>query len=191
MAAPIPEPARSVSLRLAFEPEPSGARAVAVAIRNFLAEHGVPAAELFGYELCTAEACNNAIEYGEGLGSRRNPVVVAQLTPSQIELRVIDHTPGFVLPERIEPPPPLDERGRGLFLIQTVMDEMRYVRGPRENVLIMLKRRFGAMRWGDGRAEGDPDAAGRRANGTGAQDPVDLSAGHEGARDNLTAASRG
>jgi anti-sigma regulatory factor (Ser/Thr protein kinase) len=191
MAAQIPEPARSVSLRLAFEPDPNGARAAAAAIRNFLAEHGVPAAELFGYELCVVEACNNAIEYGDGLGTRRNPVVVALLTPSQIELRVIDHTPGFVLPERIEPPCSSNERGRGLFIIQTVMDEMRYVRGPRENVLIMLKRRFGAMRWGDGSAEGDPDAAGRRANGTGAPEPVDLSAGHQGARSNLPANARG
>jgi serine phosphatase RsbU (regulator of sigma subunit) len=56
-------------------------------------------------------------------------------------MRVTDHTAGFVLPERLPPPSPKLERGRGLFLIQSVMDEVRYLRGPSENILVMRKRR--------------------------------------------------
>ncbi len=59
-----------------------------------------------------------------------------------------DHTPGFVLPgadQRAVPCPSRAKAGaHGLFLIQTVMDELRYVRGPSENVLITLKDRKGA-----------------------------------------------
>jgi anti-sigma regulatory factor (Ser/Thr protein kinase) len=63
MPVPQLEPARPATLRLAFAPDLASARAVSVAVRNFLAEQGVSEKELFTYELCIAEASNNAIEY--------------------------------------------------------------------------------------------------------------------------------
>src|SRR5471032_2033617 len=128
MATPLIQPARPATLRLAFAPDPISARAVSVAIRAFLAEQCVPEKELFSYELCIAEASNNAIEYAEGAARKLEPVAEALFTPDQIELRVTDHTAGFVLPERIPQPSPLSDSGRGLFLIQSVMDEVRYLR---------------------------------------------------------------
>ena len=141
MAAPSLQPARPATLRLAFAPEAASARAVSRAIRVFLAEQGVLEKELFSCELCIAEACNNAIAYAEGSARGLKPVAEALVTPDQIELRVTDHTAGFVLPERIAQPSPLNESGRGLFIIQSAMDEVRYLRGTNENILIMRKRR--------------------------------------------------
>jgi len=141
MAVQSLEPLWPAMLRLAFDPDPASARAVSAAMRNFLAEQGVPEKELFSYELCIAEASNNAIEYAEGLSRALRPIAEVHLTQVQIELRVIDHTTGFILPERIAPPSPLTDRGRGLFLIQSVMDEVRYLRGIRENILVMRKIR--------------------------------------------------
>jgi serine phosphatase RsbU (regulator of sigma subunit)/anti-sigma regulatory factor (Ser/Thr protein kinase) len=141
MAASSLEPARPATLRLSFAPDLTAAREVSVAIRNFLAEQGVSEKELFSYELCIAEASNNAVEYAEGPSRNLRPIAEALFTPSQIELRVTDHTPGFALPERIPPPLPMTDRGRGLFLIQSVMDEVRYLRGTRENILVMRKKR--------------------------------------------------
>jgi len=112
-----------------------------VAIRQFLAEQGLAEKELFSYELCIAEASNNAVEYAQGFARSFKPIAEALFTPTQIELRVTDHTSGFDLPERIPPPSPLKDRGRGLFLIQSVMDEVRYLRGTNENILIMRKKR--------------------------------------------------
>lgn len=140
-AVPLLQPARPATLRLAFAPDPVSARAVAEAIRGFLAEQGVPAKELFSYELCVAEASNNAIKYAVGPARELKPVAEALFTPDQIELRMTDHTPGFVLPERVPQPSPLKDCGRGLFIIQSVMDEVRYLRGSKENILIMRKRR--------------------------------------------------
>ncbi|MDO8540984.1 MAG: SpoIIE family protein phosphatase [Opitutaceae bacterium] len=128
-------------MRLAFPPDPASVRAVSGAIRSFLAEHGVPEKELFSYELCIAEASTNAITYAQGRARLLQPVAEALFTPDQIELRVTDHTPGFVLPEKIPQPSPLSDGGRGLFIIQSVMDEIRYLRGTKENILIMRKRR--------------------------------------------------
>jgi anti-sigma regulatory factor (Ser/Thr protein kinase) len=141
MADSTPKPANSVSLRLAFPPEPEGVRAVSVAIRNFLAKQGVDDADLFAFELCVAEASSNAAEYADRPVSPQAPMAEAILTPSAVEIRVTDHSPGFALPERIAAPSLKSERGRGLFIIQSVMDEMRYVRGADENVMVMLKRR--------------------------------------------------
>lgn len=141
MAVPSLQPARPTTLRLAFAPDAASARAVAEAIRSFLAEQGVPEKELFSYELCVAEASNNAIKYAVGPARALQPVAEVLFTPDQIELRLTDHTPGFVLPERVPQPSPLKDCGRGLFIIQSVMDEVRYLRGSRENILIMRKRR--------------------------------------------------
>jgi serine phosphatase RsbU (regulator of sigma subunit)/anti-sigma regulatory factor (Ser/Thr protein kinase) len=141
MAAPLLEPARPATLRLAFAPDLASARAVSIAIRTFLAEQGVAEKELFSYELCISEASNNAVEYAEGHARNLKPVAEALFTPSQIELRVTDHTDGFDLPEKIAAPSPLTDRGRGLFLIQSVMDEVRYLRGTKENTLVMRKKR--------------------------------------------------
>jgi len=141
MAVPSLEPARPAALRLAFAPNLASAREVSVAIRNFLAEQGVAEKELFSYELCIAEASNNAVEYAEGPCRNLKPIAEALFTPTQIELRVTDHTAGFTLTERIPPPSPMTDRGRGLFLIQSVMDEVRYLRGTNENILVMRKKR--------------------------------------------------
>jgi serine phosphatase RsbU (regulator of sigma subunit)/anti-sigma regulatory factor (Ser/Thr protein kinase) len=129
-----------------------------MAIRDFLAEQGVAEKELFTYELCITEACNNAVEYAQGASRNLRPVAEALFTQSQIELRVTDHTSGFVLPDNIPQPSPASDRGRGLFIIQSVMDEVRYIRGIRENVLIMRKKRGTAHAFGSpaGAGLGDP-----------------------------------
>ncbi len=141
MPASLIQPARPATLRLAFPPNLVSVRAVSAAIRSFLAEHGLSEKELFSYELCIAEAGTNAITYAQGQAAKLEPVAEVLFTPDQVELRMTDHTPGFVLPERIPQPALLGEGGRGLFLIQSMMDEVRYLRGTKENILIMRKRR--------------------------------------------------
>jgi serine phosphatase RsbU (regulator of sigma subunit)/anti-sigma regulatory factor (Ser/Thr protein kinase) len=141
MAAPALELAQPLILRLDFAPEAASVREAAATIRGFLAGYGAEEAELFACELCAAEAGNNAAEYAPSAARGQKLAAEVLLTPTLIELRVTDHTSGFVLPERIPTPPPLTERGRGLFLIQSLMDEVRYLRGATENILIMRKRR--------------------------------------------------
>jgi serine phosphatase RsbU (regulator of sigma subunit)/anti-sigma regulatory factor (Ser/Thr protein kinase) len=132
---------RPAALRLVFALDSPSARAVSSAVRGFLAEQGVPEKELYSYQLCVAEASYNAVEYAAGANRGIKPVAEALFTPTQVELRVTDHTGGFFLPEIIPPPSPLKERGRGLFLIKAVMDEVRYLRSPQENTLVMRKKR--------------------------------------------------
>ncbi len=128
-------------LRHAVAPDCAAARDAAAAVRRFYAEQGASSAELFGCELCVAEACNNAVLHAAGAGRARPVSVEAVCSATQLELRVSDHTPGFDWPGKVALPGVRSANGRGLFIIQAYMDEVLYFRGPGENVLIMRKRR--------------------------------------------------
>ncbi len=141
MAPSFIKPARPATLRMTFSADIGAAREVSIAVRNFLSEQGMPQKELFSYELCIAEASYNAVEYAKGPGRELRPVAEVIFSPDLIEMRVTDHTPGFSLADRATQPSPQSDRGRGLFLIHAVMDEVRYLRGDSENTLIMRKKR--------------------------------------------------
>jgi serine phosphatase RsbU (regulator of sigma subunit)/anti-sigma regulatory factor (Ser/Thr protein kinase) len=132
---------RSVVLRLLLPCDLSSVRPTTVALRSFLAEHGVPGDELVACELALAEACNNAVSYAVDGARDENIAVEAMCSPVAIDLRVTDHTAGFDWPEHVSLPDAASERGRGLFLIESLMDEVKYLRGRNENCLIMRRTR--------------------------------------------------
>ena len=133
--------ARPTLLRITFDSDLAAAREVSVAVHEFLSDHGMPEKEIFSYELCIAEACYNAVEYAHGEALQMKPVAEVSFANESIELRVVDHTRGFELKGRVPQPSPQNERGRGLFLMQAVMDEVHYLRGDGVNTLVMRKRR--------------------------------------------------
>jgi serine phosphatase RsbU (regulator of sigma subunit)/anti-sigma regulatory factor (Ser/Thr protein kinase) len=114
-------------------------RPTVLAARDFLASQGCANEELLACELALVEACNNAIRYAPD--SRRHLPVEIQILceQSRLEMHVVDHTGGFDWPERVELPDPEQENGRGLFIIQSVMDHVQYLRGPGENRLVLRK----------------------------------------------------
>ncbi|HKS38203.1 MAG TPA: ATP-binding protein, partial [Verrucomicrobiae bacterium] len=130
-----------VSLRLSLSCDLAEVRPAALALQSFLAEQGVSSEELAACELAMAEACNNAINYATPVGRQQPVVIDAICTASWIELRVTDHTAGFDWPGQVALPDAGSERGRGLFLIQSVMDGATYLRGRGENSLVLRKAR--------------------------------------------------
>jgi serine phosphatase RsbU (regulator of sigma subunit)/anti-sigma regulatory factor (Ser/Thr protein kinase) len=132
---------RGVFNRVVFKCDLSEARIATRILRAFLAEQGLDESEQFNCELCLAEACNNAVQYAGDAGARQTITAEALCLPASVELRVVDHTPGFDLPECPTAISPEGERGRGLFIIQSLMDEVQYSRGPEGNTLTMRKSR--------------------------------------------------
>ena len=129
------------ALRLAPACDLRAVQPATEAVRHFLAVQGCSEEELSAIELALAEACNNAIKY-VGDAGRAKPIGVEALCDEQdIELRVTDHTAGFEWPEKIELPEAESESGRGLFLIQSLMDSADYLRGHGENTLLMRRKR--------------------------------------------------
>jgi serine phosphatase RsbU (regulator of sigma subunit)/anti-sigma regulatory factor (Ser/Thr protein kinase) len=110
--------------------------------RAALAAAGLTEEELGHWELMLAEAGNNAVRYARP-GEKTTPVrFEISVNDQWVEARVVDHTPGFDLPDEVELPPPDSENGRGLYLIKALSDRASYFRGRRENHLLLKKRRM-------------------------------------------------
>ncbi len=82
-----------------------------------------------------AEACINAMEHGNELNSALSVGVVLSTSVDQLEVRVIDEGAGL----NAAPPTPdidlkisgeQDPRGLGMFLIQSLVDEAEWYKGP-------------------------------------------------------------
>ncbi len=113
-------------------------RSLSRIILEFLEVEGVMEADRKACELALVEACNNAVLYAPG-EARHLPIEVeVSCHGTWIELRVQDHTSGFEWPEHIDLPSAESESGRGLFIIQSMMDEVQY--DPLQNRLLMQKR---------------------------------------------------
>jgi serine phosphatase RsbU (regulator of sigma subunit)/anti-sigma regulatory factor (Ser/Thr protein kinase) len=134
---------RNTGLRLSLACDLGAVRPMTKLIRDFLQEQGAGKEELQASELALAEACNNAIKYVVAPASQQQIEVEVLCGNEQLELRVNDHTNGFEWPRQVELPDLAAETGRGLFLIQSVMDRVQYFRGSGENCLVMQKKRDG------------------------------------------------
>lgn len=139
--ATSPACSRPAALRLTPACDLGEVRATAAAVRQFLASQGCQEAELNACELALVEACNNAVKYAAP-ATRIRPLRVDCLCDSQrIEMHIHDHTPGFDWPAHVELPGPESESGRGVYLMQTLMDETGYFRASDANVLVLAKHR--------------------------------------------------
>lgn len=130
---------RPAALRFVLPCDLSHVRQASQTVHQFLVEQGCGEDILTACDLALVEACNNAIQYAPE-SARTRPVSIEVIrTPEQLEVRVTDHTAGFEWPEKIDLPTPESESGRGLFLIQSLMDSVLYLRGPGENTLVLRK----------------------------------------------------
>src|ERR1051325_3972602 len=89
---------RGTALRLSLACDLAEVLPAVRAVRGFLAEQGLGEKELAACELALAEACNNAINYANDNAKSQPVEVEAICNTAGIELRVNDHTPGFVWP---------------------------------------------------------------------------------------------
>jgi anti-sigma regulatory factor (Ser/Thr protein kinase) len=130
-----------VALQLAMACDLAEVRRAAGTVRRFLSARRCVESDLMDCELALVEACNNAVQYAAP-EARHLPVGIEVMCRTQeIEMRVTDHTPGFDWPEHAPLPGAEHERGRGLYLIQSVMDDAHFSRHGAENVLVLRKRR--------------------------------------------------
>ena len=119
----------------------SQVREAAGAVSRFLKEQGCSNEDVADCELALVEACNNAVQHVRD-GAQHLPVdIKVDCDAGKIRLSLTDHTAGFDLPAVPQFPGPDSEGGRGIPLIQTVMDRVEYVPGADANVLNMFRRR--------------------------------------------------
>ncbi|HEY4738433.1 MAG TPA: ATP-binding protein, partial [Xanthobacteraceae bacterium] len=86
-------------------------------------------------------AMANAIQYGCPTDAKQSVRVCLSIDNKTLCVKVFDHGQGFDLkavstPDFID----LDERGRGIFLIRSLMDSVEYRKMENGNVLEMRKK---------------------------------------------------
>jgi len=127
------------SLRLECACDFAAVRAASLEVREFLLGRGLSENEVAGLELAVVEGANNAVEHSFGAACELPIRIEATVGQHDVELRIADHTPGFDWPEQAELPDDDSESGRGLFLIQALVDRASYLRGRGENSLVLTK----------------------------------------------------
>ena len=93
-------------------------------------------------KLALVEAVTNAMEHGNRWEADKRVEVEAVVTPELLEVRVRDQGPGFDfshLPDPTREENLLCERGRGIFLMRSIMDQVVFL--PPGNQVILSKRR--------------------------------------------------
>ncbi len=111
-------------------------------LRHFLEERGLSQEELDDWEFLAVEAGNNAVEHAPVEQRWLSVQFRIDATPEFVELTVVDHTEGFDWPELVGLPEDESTSGRGLFLLSTLSDGVRYERGEGGNRLVIQKRRL-------------------------------------------------
>jgi serine/threonine-protein kinase RsbW len=97
-------------------------------VRSFLTRHPVPAESIESIVLCIQEALKNAIGHS---GTAEHAEVHVSVKEQTVRATVRDSGVGFGGLSVADPssfkrqPDPLSESGRGMFLIATLMDEIR------------------------------------------------------------------
>jgi anti-sigma regulatory factor (Ser/Thr protein kinase) len=112
------------TLHLALVPTPSALGPARESARTFLRGFNVPEATVFDIVLSLEEACKNAIRFS---GSDRDIDVTVAVNSREVRLVIRDHGVGFGPPaiDLSTQPDLSDPRGRGLFLIHCLMDDVR------------------------------------------------------------------
>lgn len=130
-----------LSLRVTAACEFTAVRAAVGQVCSWLAEKDFNEAEIGAWELALMEAVNNAVKYALPAGATQPVVLEISTGETDVEARVTDHTPGFDWPAQIKLPENEAERGRGLYLMQSLTDKIIYQRHPGENVLVLRRAR--------------------------------------------------
>ena len=128
----IPPPRALLSIELRIEPDADAVRLVRGQVRSLLVDHGWASAPVEAVLLGLDEALMNACCHG-GAAEKCEPVELAiELLPDRVSFEVRDRGTFNTANggEAAWLPDDDAESGRGLFLVQTTMDEVRYE--PRE-----------------------------------------------------------
>lgn len=117
-------------------------QAVDLVARHSLAAGLPPRRVRFHLRTALAEALANAMQYGNRLDAAKRVEVRVEFTEEAVYLHVTDEGDGFdpaALPDPTAPDRIMEEGGRGLFLIRSLVDDVRF--NAKGNALCMTLRR--------------------------------------------------
>lgn len=93
----------------------------------------------YDLNLVLTEAMANAIQHANVDDPTKEVHIEISLVEQRLIIRVFDYGQGFDVKEYVKPKHPLEEHGRGIYLIHTIMDEISYQPTEIGHVLEMVK----------------------------------------------------
>lgn len=94
----------------------------------------------YDLNLVLTEAMANAIHHANEGDPNKEVHIEISIIDKRLIIRIFDFGQGFDVKQYSEPKQPLDEHGRGVYLIHTIMDEISYQPTKEGHVLEMSKR---------------------------------------------------
>ena len=110
---------------------------IAHTLRNYSGDREQLAYDL---NLVLTEAMTNAIQHANEGDPSKEVHIEISIVNQRLIIRVFDFGPGFDIKQYIEPRHPLDEHGRGIYLIHSIMDKISYQETESGHVLEMSKK---------------------------------------------------
>lgn len=110
---------------------------IAHTLRNYSGDREQLAYDL---NLVLTEAMANAIQHANEGDPSKEVHIEISIVDQRLIIRVFDFGPGFDIKQYIEPRHPLDEHGRGIYLIHSIMDKISYQETESGHVLEMSKK---------------------------------------------------
>jgi len=135
--------APSNSARLVIPSDPHRIAEADEFLESALRGHGVPESMVTDVAIASTELVNNAIVHGNKSNPDKTVTIEIAFTDTDLTVRVSDQGAGFN-PEEI--PDPLAEEnllrevGRGVFIVRSLMDELRYEAGPGGGTVVVARK---------------------------------------------------
>ena len=95
--------------------------------------------------ISVTEVVTNAVCHGNQNDSRKKVYVSVEVHPRQVVVSVADEGTGFdpaQLPNPTEEENLLKDAGRGIFIVKSLMDEVKFEAGPKGGTTITLVKNF-------------------------------------------------
>lgn len=110
---------------------------------SFASQSGLQDDDLQEFAMAVREATINAVLHGNAYDPRKTIQVTFAREPGTLEVTVRDQGPGFDIariPDPLSPENLLKQSGRGIFLIRTYMDEVRFRQLNPGTEMVLIKR---------------------------------------------------
>ena len=135
------------TLRLEIDSDLANTTLIAMAVRGLCAMTALSPVEVNRVELCVVEIVNNAIEHAYNHEKGHKVEVAAHLAQSALTLTVSDWGKAMGKGKLESPSMPVDlddpalwlDSGRGLPIVQSLMDSVSYHRNGDKNSFVLLK----------------------------------------------------
>jgi serine/threonine-protein kinase RsbW len=115
------------------------------AVERWLREQNVPEDKISDLALAVSELVNNAIEHGNERDPEKEITVVLSSRIGEIEISVTDEGFGFDpddLPDPLTDENHLKPDGRGLFVVKSLVDQVRFSFPPEGGTTVIVSKKI-------------------------------------------------